>query len=150
MADTKTFYSNRRTPLIRAAHRRDIARDLRQVESLNPAQRERRVGLLMVEAAEKAGCSNPAARSLKRPPQHRLVWRSSRREGLSLDRRFARQMSAEKSAAARLRRGGCHHGTNVPPDSPESYNGVATARARIPARSGRISSATQTIRWRIT
>ena len=125
-----------RTPLIRLRRiGADIASPIyAKVESLNPGGSVKdRVGFAMVEAAEKAGLLKPGGT---------IVEATAGKTGLGLALVAAvkgyrlivvlpDKMSAEKISL--LRAYGAEvviTATNVPPDSPESYNGVADRLAR--------------------
>ena len=107
----------------------------------------------MVEAAEKAGLLKPGGTIVEATAGNTGMGLAlvAAVKGYRLIVVLPDKMSAEKIAL--LRAYGAEvviTATNVPPDSPESYNGVAERLAReIPGAYRRISSATQTIRWRI-
>ena len=119
------------TPLVRLSR---VARGVRptvlaKLEMLNPGGSVKdRIGIRMIEAAERYG--RPQARWHDRRAdvrQHRTRARHRRgHQGVPLHLRDAGQDERrEGRAAARVRRGGRHHPTAVPPESPESYYRVA-------------------------
>ena len=125
-----------RTPLIRLRRiGADIASPIyAKVESLNPGGSVKdRVGFAMVEAAEKAGLLKPGGTLVEATAGNTGMGLAlvAAVKGYRLIVVLPDKMSAEKIAL--LRAYGAEvviTATNVPPDSPESYNGVAERLAR--------------------
>jgi cystathionine beta-synthase len=125
-----------RTPLVRL---RRIGADLpspiyAKVETLNPGGSVKdRVGFAMVEAGEKAGLLKPGGTIIEATAGNTGLGLAlvAAVKGYHLIVVLPDKMSAEKIAL--LRAYGAEvviTATNVPPDSPESYNGVADRLAR--------------------
>lgn len=125
-----------RTPLIRLRRiGADIASPIyAKVESLNPGGSVKdRVGFAMVEAAEKAGLLKPGGTLVEATAGNTGMGLAlvAAVKGYRLIVVLPDKMSAEKISL--LRAYGAEvviTATNVPPDSPESYNGVAERLAR--------------------
>jgi cystathionine beta-synthase len=125
-----------RTPLIRLRRiGADIASPIyAKVESLNPGGSVKdRVGFAMVEAAEKAGLLKPGGTIVEATAGNTGLGLAlvAAVKGYRLIVVLPDKMSAEKISL--LRAYGAEvviTATNVPPDSPESYNGVADRLAR--------------------
>ena len=125
-----------RTPLIRLRRiGADIASPIyAKVESLNPGGSVKdRVGVAMVEAAEKSGLLKPGGTIVEATAGNTGVGLAlvAAVKGYRLIVVLPDKMSAEKISL--LRAYGAEvviTATNVPPDSPESYNGVADRLAR--------------------
>jgi cystathionine beta-synthase len=125
-----------RTPLVRLRRiGADIASPIyAKVESLNPGGSVKdRVGFAMVEAAEKAGLLKPGGTLVEATAGNTGMGLAlvAAVKGYRLIVVLPDKMSAEKIAL--LRAYGAEvviTATNVPPDSPESYNGVAERLAR--------------------
>jgi cystathionine beta-synthase len=125
-----------RTPLVRLRRiGADIASPIyAKVESLNPGGSVKdRVGWAMVEAAEKAGLLKPGGTIVEATAGNTGVGLAlvAAVKGYRLIVVLPDKMSAEKIGL--LRAYGAEvvvTATNVPPDSPESYNGVADRLAR--------------------
>jgi len=125
-----------RTPLVRLRRiGADIASPIyAKVESLNPGGSVKdRVGFAMVEAAEKAGLLKPGGTRVEATAGNTGMGLAlvAAVKGYRLIVVLPDKMSAEKIAL--LRAYGAEvviTATNVPPDSPESYNGVAERLAR--------------------
>ena len=125
-----------RTPLIRLRRiGADIASTIyAKVESLNPGGSVKdRVGFAMVEAAEKAGLLKPGGTIVEATAGNTGLGLAlvAAVKGYRLIVVLPDKMSAEKISL--LRAYGAEvviTATNVPPDSPESYNGVADRLAR--------------------
>jgi cystathionine beta-synthase len=125
-----------RTPLIRLRRiGADIASPIyAKVESLNPGGSVKdRVGFAMVEAAEKAGLLKPGGTIVEATAGNTGVGLAlvAAVKGYRLIVVLPDKMSADKISL--LRAYGAEvviTATNVPPDSPESYNGVADRLAR--------------------
>jgi len=125
-----------RTPLIRLRRiGTDIASPIyAKVESLNPGGSVKdRVGFAMVEAAEKAGLLKPDGTIVEATAGNTGMGLAlvAAVKGYRLIVVLPDKMSAEKISL--LRAYGAEvviTATNVPPDSPESYNGVADRLAR--------------------
>ena len=125
-----------RTPLIRLRRLgADVASPIyAKVESLNPGGSVKdRVGLAMVEAAEKAGLLKPGGTIVEATAGNTGVGLAlaAAVKGYRLIVVLPDKMSAEKISL--LRAYGAEvvvTATNVPPDSPESYNGVADRLAQ--------------------
>jgi cystathionine beta-synthase len=125
-----------RTPLIRLRRiGADIASPIyAKVESLNPGGSVKdRVGFAMVEAAEKAGQLKPGGTIVEATAGNTGVGLAlvAAVKGYRLIVVLPDKMSADKISL--LRAYGAEvviTATNVPPDSPESYNGVADRLAR--------------------
>jgi cystathionine beta-synthase len=125
-----------RTPLIRLRRiGADIASPIyAKVEALNPGGSVKdRVGFAMVEAAEKAGLLKPGGTIVEATAGNTGMGLAlvAAVKGYRLIVVLPDKMSAEKIAL--LRAYGAEvvvTATNVPPDSPESYNGVAERLAR--------------------
>jgi cystathionine beta-synthase len=125
-----------RTPLVRLRRiGADIASPIyAKVESLNPGGSVKdRVGFAMVEAAEKAGLLKPGGTIVEATAGNTGMGLAlvAAVKGYRLIVVLPDKMSAEKIAL--LRAYGAEvviTATNVPPDSPESYNGVAERLAR--------------------
>jgi cystathionine beta-synthase len=125
-----------RTPLIRLRRiGADIASPIyAKVEALNPGGSVKdRVGFAIVEAAEKAGLLKPGGTIVEATAGNTGMGLAlvAAVKGYRLIVVLPDKMSAEKIAL--LRAYGAEvvvTATNVPPDSPESYNGVAERLAR--------------------
>ena len=125
-----------RTPLVRLRRiGADIASPIyAKVESLNPGGSVKdRVGFAMVEAAEKAGLLKPGGTLVEATAGNTGMGLAlvAAVKGYRLIVVLPDKMSAEKIAL--LRAYGAEvviTATNVPPDSSESYNGVAERLAR--------------------
>ena len=125
-----------RTPLVRLARLgAGLASPIyAKVESLNPGGSIKdRVGLQMIEAAERAGLLQPGGTIVEATAGNTGVGLAlaAAVKGYRLIVVLPDKMSAEKIAL--LRAYGAEvviTATNVPPDSPESYNGVADRLAR--------------------
>ena len=125
-----------RTPLVRLRRiGADIASPIyAKIESLNPGGSVKdRVGFAMVEAAEKAGLLKPGGTLVEATAGNTGMGLAlvAAVKGYRLIVVLPDKMSAEKIAL--LRAYGAEvviTATNVPPDSPESYNGVAERLAR--------------------
>jgi cystathionine beta-synthase len=125
-----------RTPLIRLRRiGANIASPIyAKVESLNPGGSVKdRVGFAMVEAAEKAGLLKPGGTIVEATAGNTGVGLAlvAAVKGYRLIVVLPDKMSADKISL--LRAYGAEvviTATNVPPDSPESYNGVADRLAR--------------------
>ncbi|HPO01341.1 MAG TPA: pyridoxal-phosphate dependent enzyme, partial [Opitutaceae bacterium] len=125
-----------RTPLVRLARLgAGLASPIyAKVESLNPGGSIKdRVGLQMIEAAERAGLLQPGGTIVEATAGNTGVGLAlaAAVKGYRLIVVLPDKMSAEKISL--LRAYGAEvviTATNVPPDSPESYNGVADRLAR--------------------
>jgi cystathionine beta-synthase len=125
-----------RTPLIRLRRiGADIASPIyAKVESLNPGGSVKdRVGFAMVEAAEKAGLLKPGGTIVEATAGNTGMGLAlvAAVKGYRLIVVMPDKMSSDKISL--LRAYGAEvviTATNVPPDSPESYNGVADRLAR--------------------
>jgi len=125
-----------RTPLIRLRRiGADIASPIyAKIESLNPGGSVKdRVGVAMVEAAEKSGLLKPGGTIIEATAGNTGVGLAlvAAVKGYRLIVVLPDKMSADKISL--LRAYGAEvviTATNVPPDSPESYNGVADRLAR--------------------
>ena len=125
-----------RTPLVRLGRiGADIASPIyAKVESLNPGGSVKdRVGVAMVEAAEKSGLLKPGGTIVEATAGNTGVGLAlvAAVKGYRLIVVLPDKMSADKISL--LRAYGAEvviTATNVPPDSPESYNGVADRLAR--------------------